>query len=115
MKILNSVCLTLLLAAVVISSVNAAKENFQRTKPHFSVGNGLDNDCDGDTLKEVCKKTSSRAQDHNSTRSNRATMKDRGDNDLVLRKKPGRTIRSANDRCQKKSGRCTKSIIGNMR
>ena len=83
------------------SSIDAAKANFDRSKPNKKV------DCA--KLKGEAKKkchaidedeNSTRAQDYNSSRSNRTVgAKAKVNNDVILRKKPGRTKLSVEKNC----------------
>lgn len=151
MKNSSSICLTLFLSISLASNVEAAKENFDRSKPHVRAGNGLDNDCNGKvctpqqlTGKPRCDPMTSpnstnsqqaktaqpskcvkpmtpptpsfvkspirppnglqsngtKAQDYDSSRSNRRGVKHGGD-DLILRKRPGRTKYTPPGNCPK--------------
>ncbi len=139
MNTTTSICLSLIVSFAVISPVNAAKENFDRSKPHVQIGNGLDNDCNGSkpvkngkraatiTVQQArCatangvgaghvtvlkarsqnnagglpQSNNTRAQDYNSSRSNRGVNYQDG-SDLVLRKRPGRTKLNSPESCVK--------------
>ena len=139
MKTTTSICLSLIVSFAVISPANAAKENFDRSKPHVQVGHGLDNDCNSIkankngkrattiTVKQArcasangiggghvtvlkaraqnnaggaSQSNTTRAQDYNSSRSNRGVNYQDG-NDLVLRKRPGRTKLTSPESCVK--------------
>ncbi len=74
------------------STIEAAKSNFDRSKPHMKA------DCKklkGDAKKECVvsakDNASTRATDYNSSRSNRTVRAPTGDGDAIVRKKPGRT------------------------
>ena len=54
MKISNSIYLSLILSTSLISSVDAAKENFDRSKPHVRTANGLNNVCNDKKDTKVC-------------------------------------------------------------
>lgn len=55
MKNLTSIYLSLILSVSLISHAEAAKENFDRSKPTAQAANGLDNDCNGAKNKPACK------------------------------------------------------------
>lgn len=166
MKTSSTICLSLILSISFASNANAAKENFDRSKPYVRATNGLDNDCNDKKANPLAKRpqgaagqqptctmtqagikggghvtvlkanqgndpqnmrnlyvssrsnknsnkssvmpggghvtvlkarlrndpqtNGTRAQDHNSSSSNRGVKYQDGD-DLVLRKRPGRT------------------------
>ena len=155
------ICLTLFLSIGLASNVEAAKENFDRSKPHVRAGNGLDNDCNGKRATRVCtpqqltgkhrcdpitfpnstisrgptnsqqtkaaqpskcvkpmtpptpsfvkspikppnglQSNGTKAHDYNSSRSNKNSVK-RGGDDLILRKRPGRTKYTPPGNCPK--------------
>lgn len=155
MKTSNSIYLSLILSISLVSNVEAAKENFDRSKPAVNTTNGLDNDCNSKLNKDVCKpscKPSNSARcpkpfghvtvlkakeghvtvlkakeghvtvlkaralsdsqnnqssgtrgqdDYNSSRSNKQGISHGGGDDLVLRKRPGRTKYTPTINCVK--------------
>jgi hypothetical protein len=83
MKTSSAICLSLILGISFVANTNAAKQNFARSKPHASAANTVDNNCDGKKANTAqsprCvnlapqhkfKATTTRAMDHNASRSN---------------------------------------------
>jgi len=103
MKLLNIIYLSLLMSSILVPTAEAAKENFDRSKPHANKASGLDDDCNGggSGSSMSCQKPTSKAglskiSDHNSTRPKLKS----DDNDLFIRKRPGRTKNEAGNTCE---------------
>jgi hypothetical protein len=78
MKTSTSIYLSLVLSVSLVSSVEAAKENFDRSKPHARATNGLDNDCNDKKAKPLTKRPQGAAGQQPTCNPNQASIKGGG-------------------------------------
>ncbi len=111
MKLLKILCISVIVSSFLATTVDAAKENFDRSKPHMNQKAKDNKNCKkGQTGCTTGKKDreSTRGHGYNSSRSNKESSK-QGGGDLTLRKKPGRTKNDPDDDCDGLKTRCNKN------